>query len=169
MIVLHVREQTMDTYLQEKREHIVEAIEKYADMVRRVAFMYMKNADDVEDIFQDVFLRLFRYEKSFDSDTHEKAWLLRVTINKCKDLHRSFFRSRVCSLDDLEITFEDEHESEVLQEILSLPRKYKDVVYLFYYEGYSVPEISRLLNVKENTVYSHLHRARQMLKEKLEV
>ena len=159
----------MDIYLHEKREHIVRAIEKYADMVRRISFMYLRNADDVEDIFQDVFLRLFRYEKSFDSDEHEKAWLLRVTINRCKDLHKSFFRSRVCSLNDMEITFEDEHESEVLQQVLALPQKYKDVVYLFYYEGYSVQEISKILCVKENTAYSHLHRARQMLKERLEV
>jgi RNA polymerase sigma-70 factor (ECF subfamily) len=130
--------------------------------------MHLKNHDDVEDIFQDVFLKLYRYEKSFDSDEHEKAWLLRVSINKCKDLHKSFFKSRVCPLDDMEISIEDEVENEILQEVLALPAKYKDVVYLFYYEGYSVPEISKILGTKENTIYSHLHRAKLMLKEKLE-
>lgn len=158
----------MDNILHEKQERVVRAIEKYADMVRRVCFIYLKNKDDVEDIFQDVFLQLYRYEKCFDSDDHEKAWLLRVAINKCKDLHKSFFRRNVCPLDDVELSFEDESENEILHEVLALPKKYKDVIYLFYYEGYSVPEISKILRVKENTIYSHLHRAKIMLKEKLE-
>jgi RNA polymerase sigma-70 factor (ECF subfamily) len=158
----------MDTSMREKQEHVVRAIEKYADTIRRVCFMYLKNKDDVEDIFQEVFLQLYRYEKGFDSEGHEKAWLLRVAINKCKDLHKSFFRSRVLPLDDLEIPFEDDNEHELLQAILALPQKFKDAIYLFYYEGYSVPEIAKILGAKENTIYSHLHRARQMLKEKLE-
>ncbi|SHH49075.1 RNA polymerase sigma-70 factor, ECF subfamily [Sporobacter termitidis DSM 10068] len=158
----------MDKILQEKQDRVVRAIEKYADTVRRVCFVYLKNRDDVEDIFQDVFLQLYRYEKCFDSEDHEKAWLLRVAINKCKDLHKSFFKSRVCPLDELEITFEDETEHEIMHAVLALPQKYKDVIYLFYYEGYSVPEISKILGVKDNTIYSHLHRAKLMLREKLE-
>jgi RNA polymerase sigma-70 factor (ECF subfamily) len=158
----------MDKFEQERNDRVVRALDKYADTVRRVCFMYLKNTFDVEDIFQDVFLQLFRYEKRFDSDAHEKAWLIRVTINKCKDLHKSFFRSRVCPLDDIELTFEDETENDVMREILALPQKYKDVIYLFYYEGYTVPEISKILAMKENTVYSHLHRARKALKENLE-
>jgi RNA polymerase sigma factor (sigma-70 family) len=158
----------MDYILQDRQERVVRAIDKYADMVRRVCYMHLKNQDDVEDIFQDVFLKLYRYEKSFDSDEHEKAWLLRVSINKCNDLHKSFFRSRVCPLDDIEIPFEDAAENELLHEVLALPPKYRDVIYLFYYEGYTVPEISKILGIKENTIYSHLHRARQLLKAKLE-
>jgi RNA polymerase sigma-70 factor (ECF subfamily) len=160
----------MDRDLQEKNDRIVKAIDKHADMVRRICYMYLKNQFDVEDIFQEVFLQLYRYELSFDSDEHEKAWLIRVSINKCKDLHKNFFRSKVCSLDDNmnEITFEDATENEVMQEILTLPKKFKDVIYLFYIEVYSVPEISKILGTKENTIYSHLHRARHILKEKLE-
>lgn len=157
----------MDNVLLEKQERVVKAIEKYADMIRRVSFMYLRNRDDVEDIFQDVFFQLYRYEKSFDSPEHEKAWLLRVAINRCKDLQKSFFKSRVCPLEDTDVTFEDTHESDVLREVLALPQTYKDVIYLFYYEGYAVPEISKILGTKENTIYSHLHRARQMLKNKL--
>ena len=108
----------MDKTEQDRNERIVGAIEKYADMVRRICYVHLKNSSDVEDIFQDVFLQLIRYEMRFDSDAHEKAWLIRVTINKCKDLHKSFFRSRVCPLDDTELTFEDETENEVMQEIL---------------------------------------------------
>jgi RNA polymerase sigma-70 factor (ECF subfamily) len=158
----------MGLHEKERSCRVVKAVDKYADMVRRICFMYLKNTFDVEDIFQDVFLQLFRYEMSFDNDAHEKAWLIRVTINKCKDLHKSFFRNRVCPLDDIELTFEDETENEVLREILALPQKYKDTLYLYYYEGYSVPEISEILRTKENTIYSHLHRAKKMLKEKLE-
>ncbi len=159
----------MDKLEQEKNDRIVRALEKYADTVRRISYIYLKNSFDVEDIFQDVFLQLFRYEKSFDSDEHEKAWLIRVTINKCKDFHKSFFRSRVCPLEELEIPFEADIENEVMREILALPQKYKNVIYLFYYEEYTVPEISEILQIKENTIYSHLHRARKILKEKLEM
>ena len=159
----------MDKTEQDRNERIVGAIEKYADMVRRICYVHLKNSSDVEDIFQDVFLQLIRYEMRFDSDAHEKAWLIRVTINKCKDLHKSFFRSRVCPLDDTELTFEDETENEVMQEILALPQKFKNVMYLYYYEGYSVPELSKILQINENTVYSQLHRARRILKEKLEL
>lgn len=152
----------------DKKDRVVKAIDKHADTVRRICFMYLKNHDDVDDIFQDVFLQLLKSEKDFESDEHEKAWLIRVSINKCKDLHKSFFKSRVCSLDEIEIPFEDEKENEVMQEILALPAKFKDAIYLFYYEGYSVPEISKILGIKENTIYSNLHRARASLKEKLE-
>lgn len=159
----------MDKLEQDTNDRVVRAIEKYADMVRRICYIYLKNYYDVEDIFQDVFLQHFRNEVSFESDEHEKAWLIRVTINKCKDLHKSFSRSRVCPLDDIEISCEDETENEVMHEVLALPQKYKNVIYLFYYEGYTVPEISKMLQTRENTIYSHLHRARKILKEKLEM
>ncbi len=158
----------MDKLDTERNDRVVRALDKYADTVRRVCFMYLKNTFDVEDVFQDVFLQLFRYEMSFESDAHEKSWLIRVAINKCKDLHKSFFRSRVFPLDDIELTFEDETDNDIIREILALPQKYKDTVYLHYYEGYSVPEISGILKTKENTIYSYLHRAKKMLREKLE-
>lgn len=158
----------MDNSLQDKQDHFVKVLDKYGDTVRRICFMYLKNDADVEDIFQDVFLQLYRYEKDFDSEEHEKAWLIRVTINKCKDLHKSFFRRNTCPLDEKEIFFEDEIENDLMQEILALPQKYKDAIYLFYYEGYTVSEISNILGTKENTIYSHLRRGKMLLKEKLE-
>ncbi|HEX2938559.1 MAG TPA: sigma-70 family RNA polymerase sigma factor, partial [Ruminiclostridium sp.] len=96
-----------------------------------------------------------------------KAWLCRVTINKCKDFHRSFFRKNVSSIDDVDITFEDRLQSDLMTEVLSLPPKYKSVIYLFYYEDYTAAEISKILGIKENTVYSHLHRAKALLKAKI--
>ncbi|UOO36849.1 sigma-70 family RNA polymerase sigma factor [Oscillospiraceae bacterium CM] len=158
----------MDQKTFDTSDYVVRAIDKYADMIRRVTFLHLKNRDDVEDIFQEVFLQLLRCNKIFDSEAHEKAWLLRVAINKCKDLHKSFFRKNVLYLEDFDLTTEDETDHEVLRAVLSLPKKYKDVIYLFYYEGYTVSEISGLLDRNENTIYSQLHRAKTLLKIKLE-
>ena len=149
-------------------ERVALALEKYADTVKRVCFMYMKNDADTSDIFQEVFLKFMQHNKTFESDEHEKAWLIRVAINKCKDAHKSFWRRNVGSIDEaLEIPTENGDMGELLKIVLSLPPKYKDVIYLFYYEGYTALQITEILNQNANTVYSNLHRARLLLKEKL--
>lgn len=145
------------------------AIEQYGDMVRRLCMMHLKNDADTEDIFQNVFLKYVLSSVEFESEEHEKAWLIRVTINACKDLLKSFFRSRTTSLD---ILMEQPAEllpdhREVLEAVLSLPQKYRDVVYLYYYEEYTAPEISKILGKNVNTVYTLLTRSKQMLREKL--
>lgn len=146
---------------------ITKALEKYSDMIRRICFMYLKNEADVEDIFQNVFLKLIQHDKPFQNEAHEKAWLCRVAINQCKDFHKSFFHKNICSLDDLEIPTEDKTQIGVLREVLSLPQKYRSVIYLFYFEDYTVSEISRILGQKENTVYTRLRRAKSILKVRL--
>lgn len=146
---------------------VIKALTKYADMVRKISFMYLRRQADVEDIFQEVFLKLLLHTDPFENEEHEKAWLCRVTINQCKDLHKSFYRKNVCCIDDVNPVFEDKNENELMGEVLSLPPKYKDVIYLFYYEGYTATEISKILEKKENTIYSRLHRARVILKNKL--
>lgn len=147
---------------------IANALEKYSNMVRRICFLYLKNSDDVDDVFQEVFLALLKNNTKFETSEHEKAWLIRVTINKCKDLLKSFWHRNIDSFDDTqEIIFETKAENELMHVILTLPKKYKDVIYLFYYEDYTVPEIANLLHEKENTIYSQLHRARNLIKEKL--
>lgn len=128
-----------------------------------------KNYADTEDIFQTVFLKYALSFVIFESEEHEKAWFLRVTINACKDLLKSFFRNRTVPLDEL---IEQPAEMppdyrEVLEAVLALPSKYKDAVYLHYYEGYTAPEISRILGKNVNTVYTLLNRSRQLLREKL--
>jgi len=142
------------------------AIEKYADMVRRLCFVHLKNHHDAEDIFQDVFLKYVLCDTEFQSDTHEKAWLIRVTINACRDTLKSFFRKKTSSFEDLlyEPVYIDDSKKEVLDAVLKLPDKYKDVVYLFYFEGYSALEISAMLKRKENTIYTWLSRAKALLK-----
>lgn len=145
------------------------AVDKYADTVQRICFCYLKNQADTEDVFQTVFLKYMLSDQRFDSEEHEKAWLLRVAINACKDQLKSFFHRRMVPLEaiaELETEISEE-QGEVLEAVLSLPRKYKDVIYLHYYEGYSAVEIGKILNKKENTIYSLLSRGRGLLREKL--
>ncbi len=145
------------------------AVEKYADMIRRICLLHLKNYHDTEDIFQTVFLKYFLSSESFESDEHEKAWFIRITINACKDFLKSFYRRNVVPLDAIEegeVLVSDE-QSEVLEAVLSLPSKYKNVIYLFYYEGYTAVEIAKLLHKKDNTVYTLLARARNLLKDRL--
>ena len=150
-------------------QEVNRAIERYADTVRRICMLHLKNRADTEDIFQTVFLKYLLHTAPFADDEHEKAWLIRVTINACRDLLRSFFRSRKVSLDAVSeqaAELPPDHR-EVLDAVLSLPQKYKDVVYLHYYEGYAAPEIGRILGKNVNTVYTLLNRAKQQLREKL--
>ena len=145
------------------------AIDRYADLVRRVCMIHLKNHTDTEDIFQTVFLKYVTGTTEFESEEHEKAWFIRVTINACKDLLRSFVRSRTVSLDDLleQPDQVPEDHREVLEAVLALPDKYRDVVYLHYYEGYTAPEIGTILHKNPNTVYTLLTRARDELRKML--
>ncbi len=150
-------------------QEVNRVVERYSDTVRRLCMIYLKNDADTEDIFQTVFLKYVLSSVVFENDEHEKAWIIRVTINACKDLLKSFFHSRTVSLEEIpeqpaELT--PDHR-EVLEAVLSLPQKYRDVVYLHYYEDYSAPEISRILGRNVNTVYTLLTRSRQLLREKL--
>ena len=150
-------------------QEVNRALDRYADTVRRLCMIHLKSYADTEDIFQNVFLKYALGSASFESDAHEKAWFIRVTINACKDLIKSFFRSRSVSMEEipeLPATLEEEHR-EVLEAVLSLPERYRNVVYLHYYEGYTAPQIGRILKRNVNTVYTLLTRSRQMLREKL--
>lgn len=150
-------------------QEVNRVIELYGDTVRRLCMIYLKNYADTEDIFQNVFLKYATSSITFENDEHEKAWFIRVTINKCKDLLKSFFRSRTVSLDDIvekpEMILSDYRE--ILEVVLSLPQKYRNVVYLHYYEGYTAPQIGHILGKNVNTVYTLLTRSKKMLREKL--
>lgn len=145
------------------------AIDQYGDLVRRICFVHLKNRADAEDIFQTVFLKYVLSSAVFENEEHEKAWFIRVTVNACKDLLKSFFRSRTVPLDELADLPADSGPDirPVLDAVLSLPEKYRVAVYLHYYEGYSAPEISGMLGKNVNTVYSLLTRAKKLLKERL--
>ena len=142
------------------------AIERYADTVQRICMVHLKNPADAEDIFQTVFLKYVLHSPAFQSEEHEKAWLIRVTINACKDLLRSVFRSRTVPLDQAENQpAADSSAGEVLEAVRELPKKYRDVVYLYYYEGYPAQQIGEILGKNVNTVYTLLTRAKKQLRE----
>lgn len=145
------------------------AIQQYSDTVRRLCMIHLKNHADTEDIFQTVFLKYVLSTVEFQSEEHERAWLIRVTLNACKDLLKSFFHSRTIPLDELvdePAALTPEHR-EVLQAVLALPAKYRDVVYLHYYEGYTAPELGRILGKNVNTIYTLLNRSKRLLQEAL--
>ena len=142
------------------------AVDLYGDTVRRICMIHLKNRADTEDIFQNVFLKYVLRTAPFDSPEHEKAWIIRVTSNACRDLLKSFFRSRAVSLDTLIEKPQEmpEDHSDILEAVLALPEKYKDPIYLHYYGGYTAEEIGQILGKNTNTVYTLLTRARKILK-----
>ncbi len=152
-----------------QEQEVNRAIERYADTVRRLCMVHLKNRADTEDIFQTVFLKYVLSSVSFESEEHEKAWIIRVTINACKDLLKSFYRRRTVSLDAVieQPALLPPDNRAVLEAVLSLPPQYKDVVYLHFYEDYTAPQISKILGKNVNTVYTIITRSKQMLREKL--
>lgn len=150
----------------ELNEFIHSAVEKHSRTVVKTAFSYLKNITDAEDITQEVFLALMQNNMQFEGDEHLKAWLIRVTINKCKNYLKSgWFKSRNPILED--IPYLPEEENEVLSTVLSLKVKYRIPVHLYYYEGYSIKEIARIMEIPESTVGTRLSRARKILKDML--
>lgn len=150
-------------------QEVNRAIERYSDTIQRLCMIHLKNRADTEDIFQTVFLKYALSSVVFENDEHEKAWFIRVTINACKDLLKSFFRTRMVSLEEiLELPAALPPDNrDILEAVLSLPQKYREVIYLHYYEDYTAPEISCILGKNVNTIYTLLTRSRQMLREKL--
>lgn len=147
-----------------------EAVKTYADMVYRLAVLNMKNVPDAEDVFQEVFLKLLRYKKTIISEEHLKAWLIRVTLNQCKSKAMLNWNKRNVPLDEIgEVGVSDEKEdySEVYEAVRNLPQKYREVIYLYYYDGYKINEISDLLQRSEATVKTQLSRGRALLNKTL--
>lgn len=141
----------------------------YADMVYRLALVRTRSRSDAEDVLQDVFYRCIRSKTHFSDVEHQKAWLLKVTINCSKNLVSSAFRRHTVSDEMLENRTADEKESnsEVYDAVTKLPPKYRTAIHLHYYEGYAVSEIASMMDTNESTVKSWLFRARGLLKELL--
>ncbi|WP_367925598.1 sigma-70 family RNA polymerase sigma factor [uncultured Ruthenibacterium sp.] len=146
-----------------------EILDKYGTMVFRTAYAMVKNQHDAEDIAQDVFVSFVRTKPVFTSEDHQKAWLLRVTINRSKSFLRSAWQRRTEGLPE---TLPDElltpRENMVMEAVALLPVKYRQVIYLYYIEGYSSVELAKLLGLPQNTVLSRLARARKHLAKTLE-
>lgn len=156
----------MDSAPTNENEYLNYMIEKYADMVYRIALTRTNNKQDSEDVFQEVFLRITKKIPTFESVEHEKAWIIRVTINCTNTLLSSNWKKRTQSLEE-NIEFETKESHDIFFEVSKLPKKYRTVIYLFYYEGYKINEIGKLLNTNESTIKTWLTRAREKLKKSM--
>lgn len=145
------------------------AARQYQDMVYRVALHALGSPQDAEDAVQEVFLRLYTEKKLFEGPEHLRHWLIRVTVNVCKDALRSPWRRRRVFLEELPETpvFDRPEQGELYREVMNLPEKYRTVLYLFYYEELTVKEIGGILGLGTTAVTTRLHRARARLKERL--
>ena len=155
---------------EDNANNIEETYAKYSNMIFRVCFSYMKNTADAEDVVADVFVNLIKSGTKFQSDEHEKAWFLRTAINLCKNnLKRR--RKNIDECKNLPSESETENPFEIndiLSSVMELPERYKSVIYLYYYEGYSTSEIAKILKKTHSSVRVHLHEARKILKGVLE-
>ena len=144
------------------------AYDKYAAMLYRLCAVQLGNISDAEDVVQDVFVKYISALPVFNDEEHEKAWFIRVAINRCHDKRRSkFFRNTVPLESISELAAADEGSS-ALEELMRLPEKYRSPLVLHYVEGYSVKEIARIMELTEATVKVRLHRARAQLKVEVE-
>ena len=144
-----------------------ELVKRYENMLFRVALSHTGIREDAEDMVQETFLKWFRTKPSFASEEHEKAWLLRVCINLCRNLVKKKGNCGQVELLDI-YPAQDTEELYLIEEVMRLPSLHRDAIYLFYYEGYFTAQIAGILETKESTVRSYLHRGRQKLKRWLE-
>lgn len=160
----------MSTYSRDEMERI---ILEYGDMIYRLAYTQMKNRDTADDIYQEVCMKLIQQRERIEPEEHLKAWLLRATVNCCKDYWKSAWVQKIiCGFPEdrerMEMASENDAKEFVVECVHKLPQKYRLVIHLYYYEDYSQKEIAALLGMKENTVASLLKRGRERLKKMLE-
>ena len=152
-----------------EREAFQDAAAHYQNMVYRIALHQTGSPADSEDAVQEVFLKLFTCRTPFEGEDHLRRWLIRVTVNHCRDLQKSPWKRRRVSLDALPVepVFQQPEQAELYREVMVLPEKYRTVLDLFYYEELSVREIAEILQIKQSAVTTRLSRARTKLKERL--
>lgn len=152
------------------RQSVQELFEKYQNNLYAAAFNICKNAEDAKDVVQDTFIQYYSLKKEFDNEQHIRAWLIRVAINKAKNINRSFWRKNKRTLEDYmeTLTFETPESEELFETVMALPEKFRIVIHLFYYEEYAIHEISDILKISESNVKVRLSRGRSLLKEKLQ-
>lgn len=148
------------------RESVDVLIGKYKNNLFVLAFNICKNFQDAEDVVQDTFIQYISLKKEFETEEHIRAWLLRVAINKAKNKNMSFFRRNMLPLEDYmeTLTFESHESSELFEAVMNLQEKYRVTIHLFYYEDYSIKEISDILKISESNVKVRLSRGRMLLK-----
>lgn len=150
---------------EQQAQHLVQT---YSDKILRLSYSYLKHTQDAEDICQTVFLKYLTLQPEFESDEHEKAWILRTTVNACKDHLRSAFFRRTAPLEDAAfVAAPAAGDSEILDAMNALPKDYRIILHLFYYEGYSAREIAHILGKTPNSVEQALSRGRKKLRMNL--
>ena len=150
----------------EIKERLETAIDKYSTTLVKLIFTYVKSLHEAEDIAQEVYLAYFQKSPSFESQDHEKAWLIRTAINKSKNYLKSgFFKSLNPIPEDL--SYLPKEEEELIEAVLNLELKYRTPIHLYYYEGYSIDEIAEILKEKPSTISTRLSRGRKILKVRL--
>ena len=149
-------------------QQFTDAVERYLDMVYRIALNWFRNPADAEDAAQNAMLRLWRTDTEFQGEDHLRHWLVRVTLNECKRMSAHPWRRRTVPLDQCpEPVFSDPARQTLYQEVMELPVKYRVPLYLYYYQGYKVDEVGELLGLNASTVQTRLARARAKLKTQL--
>ena len=141
-------------------------IDMYTEVLYRIAFTYLGNRSDAEDIVQETFLKYCKKKPKFDSDEHEKAWLIRVTINLCKDYLKSFWHKNTTELTE-DVIVPHEENMQIWESVKRLAPKYRIVIELYYREGYSIKEIASILKKNPSTIGNQLSRAKKQLEKML--
>lgn len=140
----------------------------YADAILRLSYTYLKNTHDAQDICQTVFVKLLTHPREFESPAHEKAYILRMAANACKDILKSPWRRKTCGLEVCaDVPAPEAEDGSVLAAVNALPTRYRTVIYLYYYEGYQASEIGEILGIPTATVHTRLARGRDKLKTAL--
>ncbi len=149
---------------QNPSELIKETIRQYSTLVFRIAYQNLRNFHDAEDIMQDVGVSIITGNPPLDEPEHLKCWIITVTLNKCKNMKKASWRTKNEPIDDY-LSLQAPETQEVMEEIWQLPENYRNIIYLYYYEAFTIAEIAQILGKSQNTVGSGLQRARKMLKK----
>lgn len=151
------------------RQPVQELAASYQGSLFAAAFNVCKNAQDAEDVVQDTFVQYYTTKKEFESEQHIRAWLMRVAVNKAKNINRTFWRRNKISIEEYmeTLVFETPAAETLFETVMQLPEKYRIVIHLYYYEEYAVREIALILKLSESNVKIRLSRGRAMLKETL--
>ena len=148
---------------------IDEAYKQYADRVFAAAFNVCQNKEDADDVVQDTFIKYHSFKKEFTDEEHIKAWLLRVAINRAKDIRASFWKKNKVTWEEYmaDLSFTEPEDVHIFEAVMKLPKKYRIVIHLYYFEEYSIAEIANILHSSTGTVKSQLSRGRSYLKQML--
>lgn len=146
---------------------IEEIVRTYSNMLYRICMVMLGNEADAQDAVQDTFCRYLEQNKEFMDKEHEKAWLITVATNRCRDMQRSRLRHPKVNLEKITASYDAPDYNEVLVELIELPSSIKSAVYLHYIEGYKLAEVSEMLGISPNAVKKRLQRGRKLLKLRL--